>query len=224
MKIKSYFLLPLAIIGLLYLVGKTSGALQFYKIASSSMEPSYQANSYAIVSNIIPLQYHQVICFYINEGEQKMGRLIGLANDTIELKDGISYRNGKAVDQAADLKFSYEVESKLFGATALKAELSSSDIIGYPFAEKAILELDYDQYKRYREELKLVKIDTGLDQVVGAPDPKEAVEKGWTLLHYGPVVVPENHFFFLGDNRMNAWDSRILGSLPKYNITGIIIN
>jgi signal peptidase I len=38
--------------------------------------------------------------------------------------------------------------------------------------------------------------------------------------NFGPVTVPPNHYFMLGDNRDNSSDSRDFGFVPKENIVG----
>lgn len=62
--------------------------------------------------------------------------------------------------------------------------------------------------------------------VIGAPPPSTAglllapPPSRWGFENYGPITVPQDGFFVLGDNRRDARDSRFLGSIPFSSLHG----
>lgn len=60
------------------------------------------------------------------------------------------------------------------------------------------------------------------EQILGHEPHKVTVNKD-KLPNYGPVDVPPNHFFALGDNRSDSIDSRSWGPVPYSNLKGRVV-
>ena len=76
----------------------------FAYILGESMEPTYKDREVVVVQNIntlgkewIPERWDVVIIKNKEEKEDLAKRVIGLAGDTIEIKDGLIYLNGKKI-------------------------------------------------------------------------------------------------------------------------------
>lgn len=68
-----------------------------------------------------------------------------------------------------------------------------------------------------------VEIRDGVLHVNGEPRPEPYVDRRLNDGNFfGPITVPEDHVFVLGDNRQNSLDSRSLGPVPEERLLGEI--
>jgi signal peptidase I len=56
--------------------------------------------------------------------------------------------------------------------------------------------------------------------IIDGTSLEEPYVKNHDTLSFGPVTVPEGHYFMLGDNRPNSQDGRFWGFVPEANIKG----
>ncbi len=105
-------------------------------------------------------------------------RLIGVPGDTLEMRDGIVYRNGRPVEE--------------------------------PYAVNSDPERSEDPAMRARMR------DWQVKHYAGAVPPGYQPD----LHDWGPVVVPAESLFVMGDNRDGSYDGRYWGFLPRANVRG----
>lgn len=106
-------------------------------------------------------------------------RLIGLPGDTLEMRHGALYRNGKAMQEP----YAQQVNPE-------------NTLVGEPEIRREMLTLQKPHY-------------IGSDPSY-LPDVHE----------WGPIVVPRDSLWMMGDNRDMSKDSRFWGFVPRKNVRG----
>lgn len=136
-------------------------------------------------------------------------RLIGLPGDQIEVRDGVLYLNGQTVPKVrapdAVIPITRGEDCAEAGA-GNRFELTSRETV----AGGAVC-----RYRQYRETLPGGKSYVVLDQSTHSMAD-----------NYPAHIVPEGHYFMMGDNRDNSADSRFtlaeggVGDVPAENLVG----
>ena len=84
-------------------------------------------------------------------------------------------------------------------------------VIGLPGEKLEIKQLSDGAYKVYINDKPLNE-----DYIMSEYD----YHKCNTQMYCGPMIIPEGHYFMMGDNRGNSMDSRFWGTLPKERFIG----
>lgn len=103
-------------------------------------------------------------------------------------------------------EYTYELDGKIRGAYFVQPGRAGMDYV------KRLIGLPGDT----------VEIRNGRILINGEY-PEEQNKFTWIndFSYYGPLKVPEGHYFVMGDNRPNSADSRFWGFVPKDHLVGI---
>jgi len=152
--------------------------VEAFQIPSDSMDPTILAGDFILVSKHPSGELHHndlVVYDSPPTGVMFLKRIVGLAGDTLAMRDGVLIRNGIAlVEQFTKRLYSTHVDSLTEGRRWQLEHLVSGDSRAYH------------------------------------PD----------MRNWGPILVPTDSLFILGDNRDNSYDSRFWGALGVDRVRG----
>jgi signal peptidase I len=205
------------LIGLLWIVGRSTNAFQYYTVSSGSNEPTLKKGTHFFTSNLITPKRFDFITFAINTpefGKQIwVHRICGMPGDTVEIRNGDLFVNNTAMDEKMNLK-------KLFAIPYSQVESVQVD-------EMEMIPMGTDSVMVPLETLKQEAIIKKARRCSLLGDEYPEIEKRyrhkWTAHRFGPYVVPAGKYFVMGDNRYFSNDSRYHGPIDNRDVLGTVI-
>ena len=218
-KILKLTLIILISVFILFKIGKYTGILESYRIESATNEPNLKNGAFVFGTNLIsPRKFEYVVYNQVNKDFETgvwIHRLCGEENDTIEIINGTLFVNNKNIDENLNLKRFYKISEQEFRTLKTKTNIEN------------------DNYRQINNDSVFIMLSENMAEKtynfkrIINKDPDKMIdkiyEKPWNDYNFGPLIIPNNYIFVLGDNRNNSLDSRFIGLIEKKNIKGTLI-
>jgi signal peptidase I len=207
-----------------YLILFPTGWLVFYNNPTSANVPGMKVDSRSIGSSLVEPELFDFIAFKTQDSTfgkyTAVFRVVGLEGDTLQIKAGDLYRNGINIDQKLHLMHNYFIHQdslkRLMGKDAYRGNLEFR--ISQDGSHGIISLEDSNPIVKRMKLTRLIDSVSKIDLEI-----QRKYLKPWNNDHFGPIVIPKESYFVLGDNRDNSFDSRSLGFVKKEQLVTTII-
>jgi signal peptidase I len=214
-------LITLGVVSLFIITGITAHfthALEFYTVSTTSNLPTYKTGDWIIASALKQPDDKKFLVFE-KDKNYWIFRCIGKEGDLIEMKESVLYVNGKLLNEPYTTK-EYHLTTK--EVVNMSGYLTKNDISAREVSfNSSLVALSDDQLKELNKNLKRFSKPKG-----GTPAEHlypQFKKMGYNEDNFGPIKVPKNSFFVLGDNRHDAFDSRYFGFVKAGEVISTVL-
>lgn len=207
---------------LVFIIIRVFGFFKIFDIAENSMSPTLKIEDKILITNILNEKIDGIIVFNYKDsliGLQSFAfRVIGKAEDIIEIKRGFVYRNEKRLTEIETVH-DYKITKKEYYFLKKNKEIISDYNLIKVKGDTLFICLQDKIAQRYNlNDRRFILPENYTDEYI-----EETYSQSWNKDFFGPLIIPEGKYFVLGDNRDNANDSRFIGLVDKEQIIGKVI-
>jgi len=200
-----------------------TGLFVVYNNPTIANDPGIKMNSKTLGTNLITSKNGDFVCYKFNDlyvdKHVRVHRQVAKENDTLKIVEGVLIVNSKTVDDNLNLRFNYEVTEKKFKEIQ-KMPNVNNDVYSSVFFNKGSVLLSLTNEFIRQNKLKLVRLKDSVnhfDETI-----YKLYKEKWNKDNFGPLIIPENKIFVLGDNRDNTFDSRTGGLIDVNDLVGVL--
>ncbi len=225
---KQYFFIGLLSLITVYTIAREAHIIGFYRAPADSMMPNYAPNELLFTFRWANIDRGDVVAFHDISmpipGYRKaqedifMGRIVAMGGDQFEIANGQVFINGSIIRPEKPIQFFWVLSQRAYQENARRFD---SPAIPYLY-DSVYVALQESKAVEIQKTIPMRLLDTpvfheGIENIWG--------EEGlrWTANNFGPVTIPEDCLFIMGDNRCNSEDSRHRGFVPIKDVIGKVI-
>ncbi len=217
-----YFLIIGGSLVIMWIAARLTNALQFFSAPTYSNYPTIQVGDLFFGSNLVKPKRFDLICYYATTpefGKQIwVHRLCGQQGDTIEIVHGQLFVNNQLADAALTLAHNYKMHLGDYQKLQSLEKLDESMMQPLP-VDTVMASVDDAAIKKHAIKAeKYVLSKDYADSYIS-----QRFSAAWNQDNFGPVVVPAGKYFVLGDNRLNAQDSRYIGFIDQADYVATVL-
>jgi signal peptidase I len=194
----------------LWLVGRRTNIFRIFKLGSGVF----------FVTRLRRLKRFRLIAYRAvipaHGSSTLIHRICGIGGDVVEIKAGTLFVNGREADGRLRLKHIYKMHHQHAGSFEYKKEEAYTIP---PYSDTVYIPLEDSTVKKEQVPCTRYILPAGLrDEAIF-----RVYQQSWNLDNFGPLRVPANKYFVLGDNRGKSQDSRYLGLIDQHKVVGTVL-
>ncbi len=206
-----------------------------YSVPTLSMEPNYKAGDVLLATCLKSPDYNDVVAYksmqivtHPNSEPKKvtfLGRVVAQGNDTMKIIDGFTFVNGRPIDKDINLKFNYIIHpNELELNREILNELDAKDIFEKDEFPVTIITISPSFHDKLKNKDQIRKQNSKIrNDGRYLTSMSSKIKEEWSMNNLGPLIIPDKHYFILGDNRNKTIDSRMRGFISEDDIVSTVI-